>query len=47
MAKKKNNIDVAAKQIVDLLIDHMEETMTPAKARMMRKDLHKLAIKPR
>jgi hypothetical protein len=44
MANKKDNVDVAAEKIVDLLIDHMEETMTPAEARAMREDLHTLAV---
>jgi hypothetical protein len=45
MARKKNKVNQAAEKIADLLIQHMEETMTPAQARTMHRDLHKLARK--
>lgn len=43
--REKTKIDIAAEKIADVLIDHMEETMTPAQARAMRRDLHRLAVK--
>jgi len=45
MARKKSNVNIAAEKIADMLIEHMEETMTPAEAKAMRTDLHKLAVK--
>lgn len=45
MPRKKTKIDIAAEKIADVLIDHMEETMTPAQARAMHRDLHRLAVK--
>jgi hypothetical protein len=45
MPGKKAKIDKAAERIADLLIEHMEATMTPAQAGAMRRDLHRLAVK--
>lgn len=45
MTTKRRAVGKAATKIADILIDHMEETMTPAEARAMRGDLHKLAVK--
>jgi hypothetical protein len=44
MAGKKARVNTAAKKIAHILISHMEATMTPAQARAMRRDLHKLAV---
>lgn len=45
MAKSKDRVTIAAEKIADVLIGHMEETMTPAQAKTLRKDLHKLSAK--
>ena len=42
---KKKTVEKAATKIADNLIGYMEEAMTPAQARAMREDLHKLAVK--
>jgi hypothetical protein len=45
MSTKKPKMSAAAAKIVDLVIAHMEENMTPSEAQTMRKDLHALAVK--
>jgi hypothetical protein len=45
MARKNNKVGEAAEKMADILIAHMEETMTPAQAKAMRTDIHKLAVK--
>ena len=39
MPRKKSKRDIAAEKIAGLLIEHMEETMTPAEGKAMLKDL--------
>jgi hypothetical protein len=47
MPKKKSKRDIAAEKIASLLIEHMEETMTPAQGKAMLKDLKTFSSKPR
>jgi hypothetical protein len=44
MTRKKSKLDIAAEKITEILVSHME-TMSPAQARAMRKDIHGLAVK--
>jgi hypothetical protein len=46
MPRKKSKRDDAAERIAGLLIEHMEETMTPAQAKTMLKDLKTFSLKP-
>jgi hypothetical protein len=47
MPRKKSKQDIAAEKIASLLIEHMEETLTPAQGKTMLKDLKAFSSKPR
>jgi len=47
MPREKSKRDNAAERITGLLIEHMEETMAPAQAKAMLKNLKTLSLKPR
>jgi len=44
MPTKKAKLDVAARRAAEIIAGHLE-TLTPADAKAMRSDLHKLAVK--
>lgn len=47
MAPKKSKRDVAVETMADLLIGHMEDTMTPPQAKAMLKDVKAFSQAPR
>jgi hypothetical protein len=47
MSQRKTKRDAAAEKMADLLIEHMEETMTPAQAKAMIGDLKSFSKKSR
>jgi hypothetical protein len=47
MQRKKSNRDIAAEKIASLLMEHMEETMTPAQGKAMLKNLKTFSLKLR
>jgi hypothetical protein len=47
MKSQKSRRDIAAEKIARLLIEHMEETMTPARGKAMLKDIRTFSLKPR
>ena len=44
MPTKKAKLDAAARRAAEIIAGHLE-TLAPADAKAMRKDLHKLAVK--
>jgi hypothetical protein len=47
MPRRKSKRDIAAEKMADLLIEHMEETMSPAQAQAMLSDLKSFSQEPR